>query len=106
MTREDIIRMALEVGLEQDGDNFFSPKSDPQVDVHITDLGAFAALVASAEREKYEWDIHSCGPNCNRYACVATRKAVLAEREACAKWLEDVVDAPNWADVIRARGQA
>jgi hypothetical protein len=27
------------------------------------------------------------------------------EREACAKWLEDVVDAPNWADVIRARGQ-
>jgi hypothetical protein len=28
------------------------------------------------------------------------------EREACAKWLEDVVDAPNWADVIRARGQA
>jgi DNA-binding phage protein len=28
------------------------------------------------------------------------------EREACAKWLEDVVDAPNWANVIRARGQA
>ena len=52
MNREDIIRMALEVGLEQDGDNFFSPKSDPQVDVHITDLGAFAALVASAERER------------------------------------------------------
>ena len=51
MNRKDIIRMALEVGLEQDGDNFFSPKSDPQVDVHITDLEAFAALVASAERE-------------------------------------------------------
>ena len=51
MNREDIIRMALEVGLEQDGDNFFSSKSDPQVDVHITDLEAFAALVASAERE-------------------------------------------------------
>ena len=29
-----------------------------------------------------------------------------AEREACAKWLEDVVDAPNWAEVIRARQQA
>jgi hypothetical protein len=29
-----------------------------------------------------------------------------AEREACAKWLKDVVDAPNWAEVIRARGQA
>ena len=31
--------------------------------------------------------------------------AIEQEREACAKWLEDVVDAPNWADVIRARGQ-
>jgi hypothetical protein len=28
------------------------------------------------------------------------------EREACAKWLEDEVDAPNWAEQIRARGQA
>jgi len=28
------------------------------------------------------------------------------EREACANWLEDVVDAPNWAEAIRARGQA
>jgi hypothetical protein len=40
---------------------------------------------------------------------IITRFAKLVaqhEREACAKWLEDVVDAPNWADVIRARGQA
>ena len=40
---------------------------------------------------------------------IVTRFAKLVaqhEREACAKWLEDVVDAPNWADVIRARGQA
>ena len=51
MNREDIIRIALEVGLEQDGDNFFSSKSDPQVDVHFADLEAFAALIASAERE-------------------------------------------------------
>jgi hypothetical protein len=35
----------------------------------------------------------------------AWQAAAKAEREACAKWLEDVVDAPNWADVIRARGQ-
>jgi hypothetical protein len=76
MNRQEIIRMAKEAGLELDGENIFSPKSDPQVDVHIADLEAFAALVASVERE------------------------------ACAKWLEDVVDAPNWADVIRARGQA
>jgi hypothetical protein len=76
MNREDIIRMALEVGLEQDGDNFFSPKSDPQVDVHITDLEAFAALVASAERE------------------------------ACAKVCEDSVEyaGDTLAKAIRARG--
>ncbi len=29
-----------------------------------------------------------------------------AEREACAKWLEDVVDAPNWAEIIRAKEKA
>jgi len=28
------------------------------------------------------------------------------EREACAKWLEEKVDAPNWAKQIRTRGQA
>ena len=51
MNRQDIIRMVKEAGLELDGENIFSPKSDPQVDVHIADLEAFAALVASAERE-------------------------------------------------------
>ena len=51
MNRQDIIRMAKEAGLDLDGENIFSPKSDPQVDVHIADLEAFAALVASAERE-------------------------------------------------------
>ena len=80
MNREDIIRMALEVGLEQDGDNFFSPKSDPQVDVHITDLEAFAALVASAERE----------------AC-----ADIAEN-----WNSNGFPRTGVAEQIRARGQA
>ena len=51
MNRQDIIRMAKEAGLDLDGENIFSPKSDPQVDVHIADLEAFAALVAFAERE-------------------------------------------------------
>jgi hypothetical protein len=55
------------------------------------------------EREKYKWDIHSCGPTCKRYACVAMREAVEAEREACAK------EAESWdchlaAAEIRARG--
>ena len=50
MNREDIPRMAREAGMEQDGDNFFSP-SHEEIDVHITDLERFAALVAAAERE-------------------------------------------------------
>ena len=45
----------------------------------------FAALVAAAKdaehAEKLKNDIHSCGPTCTRYACVAVREAVKAERE-------------------------
>ena len=52
MNKEDIIRMAREAGMEQDGDNFFSP-SHEEIDVHITDLECFAALVAAAERERF-----------------------------------------------------
>jgi hypothetical protein len=76
---------------------------------------AFEALVRADEREKYKWDIHSCGPTCKRYACVAMREAVEAEREACAKVCDDLaVDAYNNHDIlyeqcaaaIRARGQS
>ena len=110
MNREDIIRMAREAGMEQDGDNFFSP-SHEEIDVHITDLERFAALVAAAEREKEKerqrYDIHSCGPDCDRYICVAVRN----EREACAKVCEvhgsmarhSVWMAEECAALIRAR---
>ena len=53
MNRDDVIRMAREAGMEQDGDNFFSP-SHEEIDVHIDDLERFAALAyaagAAAER--------------------------------------------------------
>ena len=82
------------------------------------ELEAFAELVRADEREKYKWDIHSCGPTCKRYACVAMREAVEAEREACAKVCEKLQSPPDWnlvavlwkecrsklADAIRARG--
>lgn len=49
-----------------------------------------------------EWfDIYN-----ERFAALIASAAQAKEREACAKWLEDVVDAPNWAEAIRARGQA
>jgi hypothetical protein len=53
-------------------------------------LKAFEALVRADQDEKYKWDIHSCGPTCKRYVCVAMREAVEAEREACAKVCEAV----------------
>jgi hypothetical protein len=95
MTRDDITRMAREAGFVGfDGDN--GP------------LRRFAALVAEAERERLlSTEIHSCHANCQRFACVQTRKAVEAEREACAKLCEEPEwNAANWcAKQIRARGE-
>jgi hypothetical protein len=114
MTREDIIRMAQEAkfATEEWGDGlhhvcvFNFQGSETEI---TEELQRFATLVASAEREKHKWDIHSCSPTCNRYACVATREAVLAEREACAKLCDafqarDVGMQPaECAGAIRAR---
>jgi hypothetical protein len=73
------------------------------------ELKAFEALVRADEQEKYKWDIHSCGPTCKRYACVAMREAVEAEREACAKvaeWEPCMTNTPQRiAAAIRARGE-
>jgi hypothetical protein len=66
--------------------------------VNQDDLGRFAELVRADEREKYKWDVHSCGPTCKRYACVAMREAVEAEREACAKVCDDFERA-KWESV-------
>ena len=82
MTRDDIIRMAREAGMEQDGDNFFSP-SHEEIDVHITDLERFAALVAVAERE-------ACAKVCEEYE---------TNNDIAETWLNIV------SEVIRARGQ-
>ena len=63
----------------------------------------------NAEREKCRWDIHSCHPNCERYACVATRKAVQVEREECAKVCDKADKSTHPADLanaIRAREKA
>lgn len=102
MTKEDIIRMAREAGLTE-----VVSLSDSR----LIAFERFAALVAAAKdaehKEAMRWDIHSCGPTCTRYACVATRKAVAAERERiAAEWdghmygdLEDI----DIGAAIRAR---
>jgi hypothetical protein len=71
------------------------------------ELERFAELVRADENEKYKWDVHSCGPTCKRYACVAMREAVEAEREACAglcdRFANRMMSAEECADAIRAR---
>ena len=99
----DTIDMAREAGVKHDIDGVWCD---------VCELKAFEALVRADEQEKYKWDIHSCGPTCKRYACVAMREAVEAEREACAKVCESratpgtgsVAILNGAADAIRARG--
>ena len=56
---------------------------------YMPEIHRLVELVRADEREKYKWDVHSCGPTCKRYACVAMREAVEAEREACALLIEE-----------------
>ena len=69
-------------------------------------LEQLVALVRADQDEKYKWDIHSCGPTCKRYACVAMREAVEVEREACAKFVDHILKegGGTWGDAIRNRG--
>jgi len=72
-------------------------------------IKTLVALARADEREQYKWDVHSCGPTCKRYACVAMREAIEAEREACAKVADQSMrDSEGKSfgvgDAIRARG--
>jgi hypothetical protein len=105
MNTEDIIRMAREAGFDpHDMSDDFT--------CNLMDIERFADLVVTAERERIKWDtIHSCHPECDKPVCVAIRKAVAAEREACALAAEAVVPrhtecGNKIAAAIRARGDA
>ena len=110
MNTEDIIRMAREAGLyvDEDGEILEGDRWHTQTIF----IEQFASLVAAAERERIKWDsIHSCHPECDKPVCVAIRKAVLEEREACAKVAEEWqlgIDDPKYqtdcAFAIRERG--
>lgn len=58
--------------------------------------------------ERLSTDIHTCHAQCQRVLCVAVRKAVAAEREACAQLCEDKWRTHDEGDIfaaaIRARG--
>ena len=79
-TQEQVIAWAREAGI---------PINWPGVMPYFEH---FATLAYEAGQESMKWDgIHSCHPDCQRPACVHTRKAVEAEREACAKVCEDAI---------------
>ena len=57
-------------------------------------------------------EIHTCSNECQRPACVAVREAVKAEREACAKVLDEMAAKDRLSNyyqvaalAIRERGQ-
>jgi hypothetical protein len=81
MDKQDIIRMAREAGMEQDGENFFSPGHE-EIDVHITDLERFfhMAQAAAVEQERKEFAVH---------AIDIARKAIEEEREAIAAMFDE-----------------
>ena len=103
MTRDDIIRMAREAGMAPRAaiGEYYSPLTDG---VWPEDLERFATLVRDY---LLSTEIHSCHADCQRFACVQTRKAVEAEREACIRDCDsvDVVGADVCAAAIRARGE-
>jgi hypothetical protein len=105
----DTIDMAREANL------YLARENPPYYGTSMDSLKAFEALVRADQDERYKWDIHSCGPTCKRYACVAMREAVEAEREACAKVCEQTDEefegpdqwdwhSKDYAAAIRARG--
>ena len=99
MNREDIIRMVREAGfVEYELDD----GTTDAFDVRYERLAALVeAHVNAKEKERQRYDIHSCGPDCDRYICVAVRN----EREACAKMVDcwETREGEH-ADAIRARG--
>jgi hypothetical protein len=95
MTRDDIIRMAREAEA-----SFETAES----------MFKFVALI---REHLLSTEIHSCHADCQRFACVQTRRAMEAEREACALACEarymgdnnrEDAEARRCADAIRARG--
>ncbi len=97
MNRDDIIAMAREA----EGIQFnYRPSEE-----FVYFAERFASLVAAAERKRMEIDsIHTCHAECQRPACVAVRKAVKAEREACARVCDEYAQARYAAEAIRERG--
>ena len=103
MNRDDIIRMAEEAGFFIKQNEIYSMST--QSDQELTEwIERFAALVASAERERIK---QANAPEIERINAhiKELEDAVKNEREVCAKQL-DALGCDHCATAIRAKGQA
>jgi hypothetical protein len=100
MTRDGILKLARQACHPHDKAIFASPWGEEWV------LKFFALI----QQNLYYDGIHTCNDECQRPACVAIRKAVEREREACALAVEQAgIDGYGTlaaaAAAIRARGE-
>lgn len=101
MNRDDIIKLAREAELIMESDC-----TSPWVEDH--DLTPYLERFAALVRDYLlSTEIHSCHADCQRFACVQTRNAVEAEREAILhmsqlQWFKTQAD---FEAAIRARGE-
>ena len=133
MTKDEALKLALEAGAAMIHGGEHALMGDFALQTFFKKAyAAGAAAEREKEKERQRYDIHSCGPDCDRYICVAVRKArqeernrvwtqehwteyersiAAAEREACVQIVE--LEAaqyaePVWAveivNDIRARG--
>jgi hypothetical protein len=97
MTRDGILKLARQACHPHDKAIFASPWGEEWV------LKFFALI----QQNLYYDGIHTCHDECQRPVCVAIRKAVEREREACALAVEQAgIDGYGTlaAAAIRARG--
>ncbi len=109
MTKDEIVEMAREAGASPDGKIWL---------MYAEELEVFYKLAAAKERESFFGQdkpakcAEGCLPNqiCDYCQIVApVREMIAAEREACAKVLEAISNAPDmqaYAKAIREREQA
>jgi len=102
MNRDDIVRMAREAGLSNDFGNFGYPS--------LPELERFAALVAAAEREKLKHELLTlekwkgmalAKDGDGKTVQEIQREAREAEREACAKLLDEMAAADKLSNYYK-----
>jgi high-affinity K+ transport system ATPase subunit B len=100
MTRDGILKLARECGI-------------PEFENNESQAHNILTFFARIQQQMLFDGIHTCNDQCQRPACVAIRRAVKREREACAKVADLVareVDDTNGtatyiAAAIRVRGE-